>query len=87
MTGNTLYWQIFSKKINKNNTNIHLFNVLHNTNYNIHNKFQQTPGQHVYCFDWKMTLRPFTFNTSTILSHADYGALVKLEIIYTGEVP
>ena len=55
-------------------------------NYNIANKFRQNPRQHVYCFGSKMTLRSFTFNNSAILPRGDNGAVVNVEITYTGEI-
>ena len=33
-----------------------------------------------------MALKPFTFNSGAILSRVDYGAAVKLEIVYIDEV-
>ena len=49
------------------NNNIHLFNVQYNINsydknYDIANKFRQNPRRHVYCFDYKVTLRAFTMD-------------------------
>ena len=41
---------------------------------------------HVYCFDCKISLRPFAFNNSAILPRADFIAAVKLEITYIGKV-
>ena len=51
---------------------IYLFNVKYNTNsytknYNIANKFRQNPRRRVYCFDCKIPLRSFTFNSVEIL--------------------
>ena len=55
-------------------------------NYNIAKKIRKNPRQQVYCFDCKVALRPFIFNNGSILLRLDYGAAVKLEITYIGEV-
>ena len=49
-------------------------------------KIRKNPRQQVYCFDCKVALRPFIFNNGSILLRLDYGAAVKLEITYIGEV-
>ena len=77
---------------NNNDNNNNLFNVKYNTNSysnncNIANKFRQNPKQHVYCFDCKIALKPFTFNNDAILPRVDYEAAVKLDITYIGEMP
>ena len=71
---------------------IHLFNVEYNTdsynkNYNMAKKFLQNPRRHLYCFHCKLALRSFTFNNGAILPYVKYGAAVKLEVSYIGEVP
>ena len=40
-----------------------------------------------FCFECKMALRRFPINNDAILPHVDYGATVRLEITYIGEVP
>ena len=73
---------------NKNNHWLVEYNTnSYNKNCNIANNFQSNPRRQVYCFVCKIALRPFTFNNSAILRHADYGAAVKLEITFMGEVP
>ena len=49
--------------------------------------FNKKTRQHIYCFDCKMVLRPFTFNNGAILPRADYGAEIYLEMSNTGVVP
>ena len=79
------------KKVNINdNNNIHLIpNTVnnYNKNYNIANTFWQNPRWHVFCCECKMALRPLPINNGAILPHVDYGATVRLEITYIGEVP
>ena len=70
-----------------NNNNFEYNTNGYKLNYNIAKKFRQNLRRHACCFDCKMGFRlSFYNNNGAILPRFDYGAAVKLEITYTGEI-
>ena len=69
-----------NREVRTNELNFEYNTNGHNKNYNIAKKCQKKSRRQLYCFDYKMALKEFTFKNREILSRVDCEPAANLEI-------